>query len=367
MLERPASAACFGGEQVHLRALVAALRESGVTVDRSVDAGAVSQGYDLVHVWNLQHPAEAAAATAVATAAGVPVVLTPIYCDRRRSRFALRAQQHLARFSGAQLEAGLAALAARQLDVPCSPGVVVRDYHELLPDAEWLRSQRQLLATVAGLCPLSPQEAAAIEADLGPVVGPVVVAPVAAQEPADPQRFRQAFDLPAEFVLMPAARIEPNKNQWLTMLALRDLDLPVVVVGGFTDPVYGELCRSVGGVRFVGVLEPEVYRSALAAATVVVHNSVIECASLCALDAAAACGALVVGATGSEPHYFGELAHIVDPLGIFAVRTAVIEALRASATDPHRAAALRVRARGLFSWAASAAAVAQCYRRILVA
>ena len=44
-------------------------------------------------------------------------------------------------------------------------------------------------------------------------------------------------------MLIPAARIEPNKNQWLTLYALRNLSLPVVVTGAFLHPVYEHLCR----------------------------------------------------------------------------------------------------------------------------
>ena len=140
----------------------------------------------------------------------------------------------------------------------------------------------------------------------------------------------------------------------------------MVVTGEFGHPTYEELCRGTGpqDTRFVGVLSPMLLASAMAAADVVVHTSAIECSSLSAMEAAEWNGSLVVGDTGTEHETFLDHARIVDPFNMRAVEQAVQKALCGGPLENHRRAALQHRAH-MFSWRASAGAMAVAYEDVL--
>lgn len=365
MLERPHSAATFGGEQVHLRRLAQALVGLGIGVDVSTDVEAARSGdYHIVHLWNIQHPLEAAAFVEQLAGSGSPLVLTPLHADVRRGVFARRVQKHLAQSAKDTrvLDRKLAQLRQGQLTVQGASR-----YDQLPRDAQLDAARRLVLETVDAVFPLTSTEAETLTQEVGGLPDVVKVAPAAADlDGTDPELFRRHLGLPGPFVLLPAASIEPNKNQWLTLYALRFLALPVVVTGTCRDSDYHQLCRDAGpfDTRFVGLLSPTLVRSAMAAAEVVVHTSVLECSSLAALEGAAANGNLVVGDTGSERETHQDLAYIVDPLDTQAIERAVQKALCGGSLAGERRQALRDRARS-FSWAASAEAVAAGYEEVL--
>lgn len=363
MLERPSSAATFGGEHLHLARLVAELGSLGIQLVHDTNPRvALEKPFDIVHLWNLQHPAEALAALPVLEEAGIPMVLTPLYNDLRRSVFAHRAQEALAGEDVGGLARGVNELTAGRLLIDGA-----RCWQELQPLDALVSAQRKLLTMTAGIFPLSRGEAEAIATDVGPLPEVVSIAHVAAEVRADPHAFRQSAGLHGQFVLIPAARIEPGKNQWLTLRALSHLRLPVVVTGESTSPAYEQLCRrdAPPDTRFVGRLPQDLLHSAMAAAAVVVHPSVIECASLAGLEGAALCGRLVIGDTGSETDYFGDLAWIVPPMDFDAIRLAVDNALSGDDEVIARQRALQVRARGMYSWRGSAEAILAGYREVL--
>jgi len=365
MLERPHAAATLGGEQVHLRRLAQELSALEVGVDISTDVkAALSGNYDIVHLWNIEPPLEADALVAQLAGSNLPLVLTPIHADLRRGVFAQRVQEHLAQFAGdrPELDRQLASLRRRQLTV------MGANRHDELPrDPQLDAARRRVLAAMDAVFPLTLAEAQALARDVGPLPKVVKVTPVAADRVgADPELFRRHVGLRQPFVLLPAARIEPDKNQWLTLHALRLLALPVVVTGICEQPAYQQLCQDAApqDTRFVGMLNPTLLMSAMAAAEVVVHTSVIECSSLSALQGAAANGNLIVGDTGTEYETFTDLARIVDPLDVQAIERAVQQALCGGALADQRRQALRDRARSL-SWTASAQALAVGYQEVL--
>lgn len=365
MLERPHSAVTFGGEQVHLRRLAQELSALGLRVHVGTDTGAAHTGnYDIVHLWNIRHPGETDAFVAQLAGCNPRLVLTPVHADLRRGIFAQRVQEHLAQYARdrAELERLLGRLRRRQFTV------LEADSHDQLPrDPQIDAARRRVLEAVDAVFPVTAAEARTLARDVGPLPEVVKITPVAADcHGADPELFRRHLRLREPFVLLPTARIEPSKNQWLTLHALRLLALPVVVTGTCSLPIYQQLCQDAGprDTRFVGMLSPTLLMSAMAAAEVVVHASVIECSSLAAVEAAAVNGNLVVGDTGTERETLTDLARIVDPLDVQAIERAVQQALLGGQLQDERREALRSRARG-FSWAASARTVATGYEEVL--
>jgi glycosyltransferase involved in cell wall biosynthesis len=363
VLERSLSAAEFSGEQLQLTRLVAELTSLGVEVVRDTDpAVALREPFDVVHLWNLQHPAEALDALPTLARSGVPLVLTPLYCDLRRSLFAHRTQQRLVRLEGRKLARRITELSDGRLAVDGATR-----WEELpLPD-HLLTAQRRLLGAVAGIFPRSVAEVREIAIRVGPMPDVVKVAFVAASGRVEPEAFRKSSGIEGPFALLPAARIEPGENQWLTLRTLRDLKVPVVVTGKPSHIQYEQLCRrdAAPDTRFCGRIPRELLYSAMAAATVVVQPSTVGCASLAALESAALCGNLVIGDTGSEREYFGDLAWIVAPMDFDAMRQAVRQVLLGGEEVDERKRTLQIRAQGMFSWKASAEAVLSGYQEVL--
>lgn len=367
MIERPASARTFGGEQVHMDRLCRELGALGVAVERTQDPEqARGETFDLLHLWNLQHPQEALHALEKVQDLPLARVLTPLWCDPRRGRFAHRAQEHLAGWAGEpeRLEREARSLAAGAISLGGA-----RSFADLpeLPGYEDARTA--LLQQVDGLIALSHSEAGELRRSFAAAPAAIGVTPVAPGDPGPAEspalaRLRTGTD---PFVLLPAARIEPNKNQWLVLMALRDLGLPLVVTGEFSDPGYEALCRRTGGTRclFVGRISPQLLALTLRSAACVVHCSPIECSSLVAMDAAALNGNLVLGDTGSETETFQGLARVVDPLDPGAIRRAVCAALQGDREQERRRALLRDWARTAFSWPAAARGTLDLYRESL--
>lgn len=146
--------------------------------------------------------------------------------------------------------------------------------------------------------------------------------------PADPGLFAAETGV-SDYVLC-VGRIERRKNQAMLAFALRELDLPLVLVGRAPDPEYAELVRNIGGssVVFAGHLpaNSRMLASAYAGARVFCLPSWVEGASLAALEADASGCPLVLSNRASEREYFRENARYVDPLNPDSIREAVLAA-----------------------------------------
>ncbi len=134
---------------------------------------------------------------------------------------------------------------------------------------------------------------------------------------ARPDAFVQQYGL-SNFVLC-VGRFTPNKNQLSVIRALKGCEAPLVFIGT-EDPEAGdylERCRSEAGpnVHFLGWIDHDspLLPAAFAAARVFLLPSVVDIASLAALEAAAAGCRLVVTPVGSSREYYAQHAFYVDP------------------------------------------------------
>jgi len=208
----------------------------------------------------------------------------------------------------------------------------------------------------------------------------VVVVPNGVTEeftPADPaavDAFRNARGLPERFILY-LGTLEPRKNLERLVDAYADwrqaAGRPVkLVVAGAKGWYYEQIFARVserniaGDVLFTGFLPAEELPWWYRSAEVFVYPSLFEGFGLPVLEAMASGTPIITSATSSLPEVAGDAGVLVDPFDTSALTTAIARVL----SDPECAADLR--ARGLqraarFSWAHTAGATSQLYRKVL--
>lgn len=167
------------------------------------------------------------------------------------------------------------------------------------------------------------------------------------------------------FVLY-AGRIEPRKNQLGFLRAMRDTDVPIVVLGDLVPghEAYYFACRCAAGpnVQFVEAIDHEgpLLASAYAACGCLALASWYETPGLVALEAAMSGVPLVLPRAGSAREYFGELANYVSPDDPRQIRQAVLEAL-----SQGRSSQLAALVQNHFTWRAAALATRGAYEELL--
>ena len=183
---------------------------------------------------------------------------------------------------------------------------------------------------------------------------------------ADPEPFRQHAGIRKPFV-MQAGRIEPGKNQAMLCWALRQTDVPIVLIGGSKHwPSYAELCRSISGSRLkiIDHMPQKLLASAYAAASVHALPSWMETCGLVSLEAALS-GTPLVGSTfGHELEYLEGDAWYADPGDADSIRKAVLAAFQAGSKHP-RPIAMKRKALERFNWERTVDATERLYRRVL--
>ncbi len=179
-------------------------------------------------------------------------------------------------------------------------------------------------------------------------------------------------DLPAElragdYALM-SARFDTRKQQDFLMLAVKDLDIPMVFVGDATDQEIFTRMRALATNRRAAVFYyPFVPHSRLrhlyAAARVHVLPSIFESPGLSSMEAALLDCAIVAGNLAFESEYFQDGAYYCDPCDAFSIRNAVRAAWDGYDDDALRRLTLAQRIRTQYTWRHAAEATLRAYRR----
>jgi len=154
-----------------------------------------------------------------------------------------------------------------------------------------------------------------------------------------PDLFVKKYGL-KDFVLY-VGRIDPGKNVFKLLEACGNIDVPLVIIGGYNywEPEYFEKCKKYAegkkNIHFLGSFpsESEELVSAYAAAKVFVLPSWLEIPGLSALEAGLAGCNVVITSRGSTTEYFKNYATYVNPASKEDIRKKVLDAFERPRTD----------------------------------
>ncbi|NLM37374.1 MAG: glycosyltransferase family 4 protein [Firmicutes bacterium] len=283
------------GDSVQMNKTREALRQLGVEVEVKTQPTSDFTGYDLVHLFNIIPIEETYQFYQGAKRYGIPIVLSPIYCDPK---------EFLVNINNERKDYFLAWWAkTNPLRQEILDGVDL-----LLPNGlvelELLQKEYKLM-TPARFIPNG--------------VDPLFYY-------ANPEKFIRRFGI-KDFVLC-VGRICRRKNQLSLIKAARSLNQQVVLVGPINDYQYYQACRQEGEgqVRFLGGLTQGWVASAYAACSVHALPSWYETPGLVNLEAGLAGCKLVTTDRGTAREYLGEMAWYCSPEP-FSVRDALRKAL----------------------------------------
>ena len=331
------------------------------------------RGFDLVHLFNCRVEGSFKQQMASCKAAGVPVVVSPIWISLARALWGSRGSTGVLTKAVQQGETAteplLQQLRRREMVVQLQHGTVNA---EGSGDGGWPLNRehlRQLLREADGLLPNSWLELQALRSDLHWDGDCFEIAHYGVDPSlfldADPELFQQHTKIRRPFV-MQAGRIEPGKNQAMLCWALRHTDVPIVLIGGSKHwPSYADLCRSISGSRLTIIdhIPQNLLASGYAAAAVHALPSWMETCGLVSLEAALS-GTPLVGSTfGHELEYLEGDAWYADPGDSDSLRNAVLGALKAGRQHP-RPIAMKRKVLERFNWERTVDSTERLYRRV---
>ncbi|MGA2258173.1 MAG: glycosyltransferase [Thermoguttaceae bacterium] len=180
---------------------------------------------------------------------------------------------------------------------------------------------------------------------------------------ANPELFRQQARV-RDFVLY-TGTIEPNNQQLGFLWAMKNIDVPVVILGDVAPQCdwYLDECRRVAGsqVQFFPRLAGDDPRmaSAYAACGCLVVGSGVAAPERTALAAGVSGTPLVLFEGGCGSEYFGQQAVYIRPDDVAGIRRGVQAAL-----DRKRSKSLAEHVRTYFSWKAVARALRDAYGQV---
>jgi len=348
LVMRPDAYERFGGDTTLVVETARALRALGVEADMVSTLAPDARGYDVAHVFNAMRPEVCGPQVEGCRSSGVPVAFSTVWFDLREFLGRGCYYHDLARNAKdpASLERRYRALRSRSSESFLSYRARTRLARDLAAQARVLRRAHVLL-------PNSAVEARDCMMKLGVHEVPFEIVPVGASlEAADAWSDRRAG-------VLGVGRLEPRKNQTMTVLSLRDLPIELTIAGAAHDAYPIETMRRWSShVRFTGQVSDGERSRLYGSAHVHVLPSWIETVGLASIEAAAGGAQLVVSDRGPEVEYFGNDVEYADPADPDSLRDAVLRALARPARKPGDALDRRIRA---LSWERSARATLRGY------
>lgn len=371
MVNWPGAPRFRGGDLTQMRQTAAALKPFGVEVTESFDPEPDATGFDLVHVFNLRTVHVTPGQVAHLKKAGKPLLLTPTYLNPSLALWATEVIPSIFRSARSEAEAArlLDDLRAHQLKAKRPDGSVhaADAQNRSRPDYDQL--QQAALRQVDHLLPNSYLEMHHLLRTLRITSVPFTVVPYATDPltflDPDPTPFVGKYGL-RDFILQ-VGRIEASKNQLLLAYALRDLKIPLVLIGGNMQRQYLQWCRDFGPktLRILPHLSPAELRGAYAAARIHVLPSWMETCGMVTMEAALANCNVVCSIAGFELEYYRDLAYYCDPADITSIRQAVVRAFEGYPRDAERRLHLKQLILQNYTWQRAAETTFRVYRQVL--
>lgn len=348
---RPNAESAPGGDTVQWRHTARALRGLGVEVVETV--GAASEldldGFDLVHLFNLQSEGPALAVAERVREAGLPLALSTIWWDLSEGRYARRLRRkRLLRLR--ERVAGRAASLAR-----------FRRW-----DRERPRGRRRdeaalrLLELSQVLLPNSVREIEALQEGFG-LPDLAARSAVVTNGVSVPSAALALGATGSRAGVLCVGSLNPLKNQLALIEATAGL-APLTLVGPSTPGGYLEECQRAaalhGSCQILPARPQGELWSLYAGAVVHALPSFRETPGLVSLEAGALGCAVVSTDRGSAEEYLGQDAEYCDPTEVASIRAATARAL----ANPRRVSSERL---ARYTWERAGEATLEAYRWLL--
>jgi glycosyltransferase involved in cell wall biosynthesis len=349
----------WGGDTTQMIETANALHALGVETEVSLDQSPSTSGFDLVHVFNIQRADYSLPQVLNAKRRGIPVALSTIFWDARPVLSSNEYYKYLPNPSVRYLSRVSDTLVRWYMNTRTSP-------------RRWLinKNARRMLMEADVLFPNSFAEIEhlALTYRLSEVRAKSLVVPNAVrvnEEIIESPELSQ-IGLPDEYVLE-AAAFYPVKGQLALIEALmEDREIPLVLVGGGVEGIYGEKCRRLAKERantlVLGHVPHEKLGWFYSKAKVHALPSLRESPGLSTLEAAVHSANCVVSIHGPIGEYFGDDVWVCDPENPASIRKAVLDAWSAPHTDH-----LKQQIQKYFTWEEAARITLQGYERVLQA
>lgn len=324
LIMRPDAETRFGGDTVLVRDTAAALIADGVGADVVHTDEPDPRGYDVAHVFNVGQPEICARQIAACEKARVPIALSPVWLDLEEYTGRGQAQHRLFERTrdSAKLERQLRAWRPRT----AASFLSLRDRIRL---GRSRAAQADLLRRAHVLLPNSTIEARDCLVRLGVRETPFVVVPIAA-DPTPSSYWQKARN-----GILCVGRIEARKNQTAMLFGLRNVPLPITVVGAAHDPwPFEAIAAWSKNSRFLGAVDRETLLRLYGQCEIHILASWVETAGIASLEAAAVGAKIVVGDRGAEAEYFEDDAEYADPADPDSI-SAAVERSRARPARAH--------------------------------
>ena len=355
MINRPSALSIYGGDTTQMLKTREYLERVGVDVDICLEyPPSPSRGkYDLVHVLNLQTVTYTLNQVKWAKRYGYPVVLSPIFWDFERRRWAqdrLRYDHELRPISQE-----LGSLGAR-LHLEDELSRNRRAQLRILNLVDWIlpnaRSELQIL-----------EDTFHFELEQKTTIVPNGVdASVFHPDRASPDE--AVKELGMSKYILECARVEPCKGQLALLEASSETTWLVVFIGSIGNPRYYQECQHYARNRrnalFLGAVPHRDLPKFYAAAKVHALPSYRETPGLASLEAGAMGCNIVTTIVGSAHEYFGDDAWYCDPGDIDSIESAVCAAYNAPKND-----SLRKRILNQYTWEEAARQTKFAYEEAL--
>ena len=370
MVNHSGAANWKGGDSVQIRETTERLYQRGHQVGITNNDQPDPRGFDLVHLFNCREFNIFEKQLKSCAKEDVPVVASPIWISIPKAFWGSRAT-----FSAIQdaIESGteenLKLLQERRLVLEES-GEAHHSNGFGHDEKFGLPKLRELMKKVDGLLPNSLLEMKAIRDDLLWTGNSFNIANYGVNPKifldADAKEFKSQTGINQPFV-MQAGRIEPAKNQAMLCWALRNTNIPIVLVGSSENwPAYGELCKEISGdkLTIIDHLPQSLLASAYSAAAVHILPSWCETCGLVSLEAAINNTPVIGSSFGHELEYLKDDALYVDPADTNSVLTSVIQSLEEGKHHP-RVSRLKNRVLTDFNWERTTDSTMKLYENVI--